>query len=142
MVAINPYLNFKGRTEEAFTFYKTVFGGEFAALQRFKDVPAESKSVDVDGEKIMHMSLPIGKNVLMGTDVVGKDANDFVEGNNFSLTIDAESKEEADRLFKGLSNGGKVQLPMGDAFWGAYFGMLLDPFGIKWMINYPYPKKG
>lgn len=142
MAAINPYLHFKGNTEEAFNFYKSVFGGEFAMVKRYKDIPGqegceEMKIVGDDLEKIMHIALPIGSgNVLMATDAVGSMAEKVVAENNFSISISAESKEEADKLFNGLSEGGNVTMPLADAFWGAYFGMLTDKFGIQWMINF------
>ena len=137
MTAVNPYLNFMGNTEEAFTFYKSVFGGEFSALQRFKDTPEAEKVSAADREKIMHISLPIGKGVtLMATDALESMGQKLEVGNNFSLSIDAESRAEADRLFDGLSKGGKVEMPMQKTFWGSYFGMIEDKFGIQWMVSY------
>jgi PhnB protein len=137
MATINPYLNFKGNTEEAFNFYKSVFGGEFATLQRFKDTPEADKIPASEREKIMHVALPIGKgNMLMATDALESMGQKLVAGNNFYIAIGPESKEEADRLFKGLSSGGQITMPLQDAFWGAYFGMLTDKFGIQWMVNY------
>jgi PhnB protein len=139
MVAINPYLNFPGNTEEAFNFYKSVFGGEFMALQRFKDTPEADKLPAGDQEKIMHVALPIGRgNILMATDALESMGQTLNMGNNFSLTINVDSKDEADNLFISLSAGGKVTMPLQDAFWGAYFGMLTDKFGIQWMVNYDY----
>ena len=138
MAVINPYLNFKGNAEEAFNFYKTVFGGEFAMVMRFKEVPAEAGSnAPEDQDKIMHIALPLGKgNVLMASDVVGDMCNSLTEGNNVTLSLSTESKEEADELYKKLSAGGNVTMPIGDTFWGAYFGMATDKFGINWMISY------
>ena len=142
MATINPYLNFMGNTEEAFNFYKSVFGGEFAGFQRFKDVPGSENMPAEDQEKIMHVALPIGQgNVLMGTDTLESMGHSLAIGSNISLSISADSKEEADQLFNGLSEGGKVEMPMDDAFWGAYFGMFTDKFGVQWMINYDYPKQ-
>ncbi len=142
MAAINPYLNFAGNTEEAFNFYKSVFGGEFVGLTRFKDVPAEAKVPVNEKEKLMHVSLPIGKtNILMGTDALESQGWKLTFGNNFSLSVEAESKEEADKIFKGLSSGGKVTMPQSDTFWGSYFGMVNDKFGIQWMVSYTYPKQ-
>lgn len=142
MATINPYLNFMGNTEEAFNFYKSVFGGEFAGFTRFKDVPGSENMSAEDQEKIMHVALPIGQgNVLMGTDTLESMGHSLAIGNNISLSISADSKEEADQLFNGLSEGGKVEMPMDDAFWGAYFGMFADKFGVQWMINYDYPKQ-
>ncbi len=142
MVTINPYLNFLGNTEEAFNFYKSVFGGEFATLQRFKDVPGTENIPEADKNKIMHVSLPLGNNcVLMATDALESAGHKIEIGNNINLSINVESEAEADRVFNGLSAGGKVEMPMEKTFWGAYFGMFEDKFGIKWMINYDYNQK-
>ena len=142
MPTINPYLNFQGRTEEAFNFYKSVFGGEFIMLQRFKETPAADNVAPNEKEKIMHVALPIGKgNILMATDALESMGQKVVPGNNIQLSLEAESKEEATRLFNGLSAGGKIEQPLKDEFWGAYFGMFTDKFGVKWMVNYTYPKK-
>ena len=141
MPAINPYLNFAGNTEEAFNFYKSVFGGDFLTLQRFKDTPEASKIPKHEQDKVMHVALPIGKgNVLMATDALESMGQKVTFGNNFYITIDPESREEAQRLFDGLSAGGKVEMPMQDAFWGSYFGMFKDRFGVQWMVNYTKPK--
>jgi len=137
MATINPYLNFPGNTEEAFNFYKSVFGGEFAMLQRFKDTPDCDKMPSDVQNKIMHVSLPIGNgNVLMATDAVEQMGFHLTQGNNFYICISPDSKEEADRLFNGLAEGGKISMPLKDMFWGAYYGDLTDKFGIKWMVNY------
>ncbi|HVP36575.1 MAG TPA: VOC family protein [Terriglobales bacterium] len=139
MVTINPYLNFEGNTEEAFKFYRSVFGGDFSRLQRFKGVPGTEKLSPQESEKIMHVSLPIGKhNLLMGTDALESMGHKLIPGNNFSLLISTESKEEAKKIFDGLASGGKIEMPLADAFWGAYFGMLQDKFGIHWMVSYEY----
>jgi PhnB protein len=137
MASINPYLNFAGNTEEAFTFYKTVFGGEFIALQRFKDTPEADKIPEQEREKIMHIALPIGKgNILMATDALESMGHTLTIGNNFYITIQPETRQEAETLFSALSAGGKVEMPLQEAFWGAYFGMCRDRFGIQWMVNY------
>lgn len=137
MATVNPYLNFLGNTEEAFNFYKSVFGGEFAVLQRFKDTGHGANIAESDSEKIMHVALPIGKgNVLMGTDTLESLGHTLTVGNNFHLSLSPESKEEADQLFNGLAEGGQITVPIEKAFWGAYFGMLIDKFGIRWMVNY------
>jgi PhnB protein len=137
MPSLNPYLNFNGNTEEAFNFYKSVFGGEFASLERFKNTPEADKMPEGDKNKIMHIALPVGKdNMLMGTDVLESMGQQLTVGNNFSISINADSQEEADRLFNGLSAGGKVELEMQKTFWGSYFGMFSDKFGIQWMISY------
>jgi PhnB protein len=139
MATVNVYLTFNGNCEEAFLFYKSVFGGEFPYLGRFKDMPQDnSNKMDPGmGEKIMHVSLPISKEtVLMGSDTGGEWASSFKQGNNFSISITADSKEEADRLFQGLSAGGNVTMPMDTTFWGDYFGMWQDKFGINWMMSF------
>ncbi len=142
MANINPYLYFLGNTEEAFNFYKSVFGGEFATHMRFKDLPNQEGCENMSDEelgKIMHIALPISDgNVLMATDAIGEHAKDAVFGNNISLSVNTDSKEEADKIFIGLSEGGTVTMPLSDTFWGAYFGMLEDKFGIRWMVNYDY----
>lgn len=143
MKALNPYLNFNGNTEEVFTFYKSVFGGEFAMFMRFNDVPADvpmdgcidGEPAKDEGNLIMHIALPIGSNVLMGSDIPGHMPG-ATAGTNTSLSIHVESKEEADRVFAGLSAGGSVQMPLDTMFWGDYFGMLTDKFGIQWMVNH------
>jgi PhnB protein len=136
MPVLNPYLQFNGNAEEAFDFYKSVFGGEFHMVMRFKDMPAEYRGDGSDDNLIMHMSLPVGKDsVLMGSDIpshMGK----AITGDNVNISITATSKEEADRLFNGLAAGGKVTMPMGDAFWGSYFGMTADKYGFNWMISF------
>lgn len=138
MKSINPYLNFPGNTEEAFNFYKKVFGGEFlGGVYRFKDTPDADKLSDSDKEKVMHVGLKMGEsNFLMATDALESMGFKVTFGNNFYISIEAESKEEADKLFKGLSEGGKIEMPMADQFWGDYFGSLVDKFGVRWMINY------
>jgi PhnB protein len=139
MATVNAYLTFNGNCEEAFLFYKSVFGGEFPYLGRFKDMPQDdANKMDPEmGEKIMHVSLPISKEtILMGSDTGGEWAASFKQGNNFSISITASSKEEADRLFQGLSAGGNVTMPMDSTFWGDYFGMWQDKFGINWMMSF------
>ncbi len=139
MARINPYLNFNGNTEEAFNFYKSVFGGEFATVMRFGETPGcdEMPIAEGDKNKIMHIALPIGEdNVLMATDALESMGQTLSEGNNFSISISTDSREETDRVFNALADGGKIEMPLGDTFWGAYFGMFQDKFGIRWMINY------
>ncbi|MCC8426146.1 VOC family protein [Mucilaginibacter sp. UR6-11] len=136
MAKINPYLNFLGKTEEAFNFYKSVFGGEFLTLQRFKDTPHGDKMSAEDKEKIMHVALPIGGNILMGTDALETMGQSLKFGDNISIAIDPESIDEANKLFNALAAGGKVIMPMEKMFWGAWFGMLVDAFGVQWMVNY------
>ena len=141
MAAFNPYLNFNGNTEEAFNFYKSVFSGEFATIVRFRDVPGnENMPTDVL-DKIMHIALPIGNgNMLMATDSLESLGQKLVQGNNHYLIISTGSKEEADDIYSKLSVNGKIEMPLSDTFWGAYYGAFTDQFGIQWMINYDYPK--
>ncbi len=148
MAKINPYLNFNGNTEEAFNFYKSVFGGEFAMVMRFGEMPGcdempEDKQIsEGDKSKIMHIALPIGKdNVLMATDAIDSMGQKLTEGNNFSISISTDSKEEAENLFNALAEGGTVTMPLADTFWGAYFGMLKDKFGIQWMVDHESHQK-
>jgi PhnB protein len=137
MPALNPYLNFPGNTEEAFNFYKSVFGGEFAMVMRFKDTPEAEKMSPQDRNKLMHIALPIGKNnVLMGTDTIESMGQKLGMGNNLHISIHTESKAEADRIFGALFKGGKIEVPIGDMFWGDYFGMGTDKFGVHWMVSF------
>lgn len=141
MATINPYINFQGNTEEAFNFYRSVFGGEFSAVMRFKDMPGcdgpDAQISEADGEKIMHISLPIGNsNILMATDALESMGQKLTVGNNHHIHIGVDSKEEADKFFNQLSDGGTVEMPLEDAFWGSYFGITADKFGVKWMIDY------
>jgi len=141
MATLNTYLNFQGNTEEVFNFYKSVFGGEFSMLQRFKDTPFGQQMSDSEKEMIMHIALPVGKtSVLMATDALESMGQTLTNGNNSSISIHAESEEEANKLFNGLSEGGKVTMPLEKAFWGDYFGMFNDKYGIQWMVSYSYPK--
>lgn len=134
---VNPYLNFNGNTEEAFNFYKSVFGGEFLAIMRFSDNPGCGEIPEAEKGKIMHIALPIGKGtVLMATDALESMGQKLTFGNNFYISLAPESKEEAERLFNGLSAGGKIEMPLQDMFWGDYFGTFADKFGVQWMINY------
>lgn len=138
MVTSNIYLNFNGNCEEAFNFYKSVIGGEFGYLGRFGEMPpAETaRLAEEDKNKIMHVSLPIGTSILMGSDCNTEQGACFIIGNNFSISVTAESKEEADKLFNGLIAGGQVVMPLMNTFWGDYFGMLTDKFGVNWMISF------
>lgn len=138
MATTNTYLNFNGNCEEAFNFYKSVFGGEFTYIGRFGEMPPSDdfKVPDSDKNKIMHVSLPIGSSILMGSDTVGDWAPTFVAGNNFSISITADTKSEADTLFGALSAGGQVTMPLENTFWGDYFGMFTDKFGVNWMISF------
>lgn len=143
MASFNPYLNFHGNSEEAFNFYKSVFGGEFTALVRFKDMPETSNVPDNEKDKIMHISLPIGNgNVLMATDTLDSLNQKLTQGNNFYIAITPDTKQDADRLFSKLSAGGKVEMPMQEQVWGSYFGSFKDKYGIQWMIDFPTKPQG
>jgi PhnB protein len=138
MATTNTYLTFNGNCEEAFFFYKSVFGGDFNYMGRFNEMPPQegNQMSEADGNRIMHVSLPIGTSILMGSDTGGEWAKSYVQGNNFSVSITADSKDEADRLFNGLAAGGNVTMPLSDTFWGDYFGMLIDKFGVGWMMSF------
>lgn len=135
MASINPYLYFSGNCEEAFNFYKSIFGSEFSSFQRFKDVPRENPLPEGEEQWVLHVELPIGKGtVLMGCDSPSARGN-VVSGNNFNISILCDSSEETDRLFTDLSAGGQVSMPLQETYWEARFGMFTDKFGIQWMIN-------
>jgi PhnB protein len=137
MALINPHINFNGNAEEAFTFYKSVFGGDFAKVIRFKDLSSpEFPVAENEANKIMHIALPIGKNILMANDVPEIMGQVNENENRSKISISAESREEADRLFSGLSAGGTVEMPIDDSPWGSYFGMFRDKFGIEWMVDF------
>ena len=144
MPKVNVYLNFAGNTEEAFNFYKSVFGGEFSSLVRFKDMPMEGFSIPPEDEnKLMHIGLPIGQGeMLMATDTLTSMGQKLVQGNNIHISVHPESKEEADRIFNALSSGGKVEMPISDQIWGDYFGSFTDKFGVHWMVNYTPKREG
>jgi len=134
-IQMNPYLNFDGNAEQAFNFYKSVFGGDFATVMRFKDNPQCEGISEQDKQLIMHIALPIdGGGMLMASDALESLGQKLTVGNNFYISLAPEKREDADRLFSGLSDGGKVEMPMTEMFWG-YFGCFADKFGIKWMLN-------
>lgn len=140
MITINPYLNFNGNCLEAFEFYKSVFGGDFPYLARWKDMPAEAGHPLPQelSDKIMHMSLPISKETaLMGADVAEAFGQKAEFGNNINLMINVQSKEEADAIWAKLSESGTITMPLEYAFWGDYFGALVDKYGINWMVDGP-----
>lgn len=144
MTTINTYLTFNGNCEEAFNFYRSVFGGEFASVSKFSDMPEDPKYPvsEEDSDKIMHVSLPISEEtVLMGSDTGSEWGKNFNQGNNFSISINAGTRAEADRFFDELSKNGKVLMPMSDTFWESYFGMLTDQFGIQWMVSFHDPSR-
>ena len=137
MARINPHINFNGNAEEAFNFYKSVFGGEFARIMRFKDLAsAEFAVAEIEANKIMHIALPIGKDVLMANDIPERMGRTNENENRSKIVISAESKEEADKLFNGLSAGGQVEMPIADSPWSSYFGMFRDKYGIEWMVDF------
>ncbi|MEO0036942.1 MAG: PhnB-like protein [Bacteroidota bacterium] len=143
MAQINPHINFNGNAEEAFTFYKSVFGGEFATIMRFKDIASEDFPVsEKEANKIMHIALPIGPSVLMANDVPEMMGPTNENENRSKIVISAESKEEADHLFNGLSAGGQIEMPITDSPWGSYFGMFRDKYGIEWLVDYDPKYKG
>jgi PhnB protein len=143
MASINPHINFNGNAEEAFNFYKSVFGGEFVKIMRFKDLAsAEFKVAENEANKIMHIALPIGKSVLMANDVPEILGRTNENENRSKIVISAESKEEADKLFNGLSAGGQIEMPISDSPWGSYFGMFRDKYGIEWMVDFDSNYKG
>ena len=137
MALINPYINFNGNAEEALNFYKSVFGGEFALIVRFKDMPnLEFPIAENEANKIMHIALPIGQNVLMADDVPERMGKVNENENRSKISVSAQSREEADKLFNGLSAGGSVEMPIADSPWGSYFGMFRDKYGIEWMVDF------
>ena len=138
MALINPHINFNGNAEEAFTFYKSVFGGEFAKVIRFKDIESpEFPVAENEKNKIMHIALPIGKsNMLMANDVPESMGKTNENENRSKIVIIAESKEEADKLFNGLSVGGQIEGPISDSPWGSYFGCFRDKYGIEWIVEF------
>lgn len=135
MISLNPYLNFPGTSEEAFTFYKSVFGGEFRAVMRFSETPDGEKMPAELRDKIMHISLPIGNNVIMATDAFESLGHKLVEGNNSYISISPDSLEETRRLFVALSEGGQVEMPLEKMFWG-WFASFKDKFGTRWMLDF------
>lgn len=134
---LNPYLNFDGNAEEAFRFYQSVFGGELF-LQRMSDTPEAENLPENERNLVMHVALPIGKGqYLMASDCLASAGHVLHVGNNNYISITPDSREEADRLFQGLSAGGEIEMPMEDMFWGDYFGSFKDRYGVCWMINFP-----
>ena len=144
MPKINPYVHFNGNAEEAFTFYRSVFGGEFARIVRFSAFASPENPIsEKEANKVAHVALPIGtENILMGSDVPEFMGRVNEEENRSKIQITAASREEADRLFHGLSAGGKIEMPIGDSPWGTYFGMFRDKYGIEWMIDFDARNNG
>lgn len=142
MAQINPHINFNGNAEEAFNFYKSVFGGEFTKTMRFKDLASDDFPVpEHEKNKIMHIALAIGKSILMGNDIPEILGRTNENENRSKIVITAESKEEADKLFNGLSVGGQIEMPISDSPWGTYFGMFRDKYGIEWMVDFDSTNK-
>lgn len=140
MTRASLYLNFAGTSEEALAFYRSVLGGEFLGIMRYRDMPGAPEMSSADAEKVMHMTLPVGENLMLhASDTLESRGQNLVAGNNFSIMLEPESKAEADRLFNQLSAGGVVEMPMQDMFWGDYYGAFTDRFGVHWMINYANP---
>jgi PhnB protein len=142
MTTINPWINFNGNAEEAFTFYKSVFGGEFTKIIRFKDIAsAEMPVAEKEENKIMYIALTINEgNILIGNDVPEILGRVNENENRSKISINTESKEEADRLFSSLSQGGQAEFPMGESPWGTYFGMFRDKYGIEWTVEFSLNK--
>lgn len=137
MAVINPHINFNGNAEEAFLFYQSIFGGEFVKIMRFKDLSSPEFPIpEKEANKIMHISLPIGKNLLIANDVPEILGKVNENENRSKISVSAETREEADKIFNGLSAGGDIEYPLGDSPWGTYFGALRDKFGIEWMVEF------
>lgn len=142
MLSTNPYLNFTGDSELALNFYRSVFGGDFTHILRYRDMPGNEKMAAEDQDKVINITLTIQDGIsFMATDVLPSTNQELVSGNNFHININAESEAEADKIFPLLAEGGKIKMPLNKTFWGGYFGMCTDKFGISWMINYTYPQK-
>ena len=143
MALINPHVNFNGNAEEAFNFYKSVFGGEFAMIVRMSDMSSPDFPIsDEDRDKIMHIALPIGNNILMGNDIPASMGRVDENENRSKISVSAETREEADKIFSGLSEGGNIEMPIAYSPWGSYFGMFRDKYGIEWMIDFDPKFKG
>ncbi len=143
-VRVNTYLNFAGNAREAFEFYKSVFGGELSSVVKFKDFPIEGLTIpEEDGDKMMHIALPLGDDTtLMATDTLESLGQELAHGNNVYLSLHPDTRSEADRIFTALSEGGEIEMPIGDQAWGDYFGSLRDKFGVRWMVNHHPPERG
>jgi PhnB protein len=142
MTKLNIYLNFAGQSEEAFGFYRSVFGGEFSSLIRFKDMPMPGVDLPKEAEdKMMHIALPVGNDILMASDALESMGQKLVPGNNSYISVHLDSKDEASRVYQALSAGGAVEMAIADQPWGDYWGSFTDKFGVQWMVSYTYPKK-
>ncbi|MCA9954939.1 MAG: VOC family protein [Anaerolineales bacterium] len=141
MTTITAYVNYNGNCEEAFNFYANIFEGSSLSFDRFSSMPDADQMPESDQNKIMHAALTLGnRGLIMGSDVVQGMSGEVVFGNNFGLTLQPDSEEEAIRLFNALSAGGTVTMPLEKTFWNATFGMFIDKFGINWMVNYDHPQ--
>ena len=140
-MSLNTYLFFDGNCREAFELYRSVFGGEYQILQTFGDGPPDMNVAEEEKDLVMHVSLPVGAGVLMGSDSASAFGPPPVQGTNFAISIDADSREHCDEIFAKLSEGGAVTMPMQETFWGAYFGSWTDRFGVGWMISYQLPQE-
>ncbi len=138
---LNTYLNFRGNCREAFEFYRSVFGGDFLIMSSFREAPPGTEIAEDELDNVMHVSLPVGDSMLMGSDMPTGFGPPIVPGNNFSVTIGADSREQTDDLFAKLSEGGRVTMPLEDMFWGDYFGSCTDKFGINWQISFHDPQE-
>lgn len=137
---LNTYLTFERECRQAFEFYRSVFGGDFLFIQTFGDGPPDLQVPEDEQHRVMHVSLPVGDSVLMGSDSTSAFGPPPKIGGNFSITVSPDSREDADRLLAGLADGGEMLTPMQDMFWGAYFGMCVDKFGIRWQVNFENPE--
>ena len=143
MATINPYINFNGNAEEAFNFYKSVFGGEFGKITRFKDIASDEFPVpEKEANKIMRIELHVGENILIANDVPESMGRVNENENRFKIAVTADSKEEADKIFNGLSAGGAVEMPMAESPWGTYFAMFRDKYGIEWTVEFDTKHNG
>lgn len=137
MRSANPYLYFPGNTREAFNFYKSVFGGEFTDVLTHRDMAGNEMGVaEAELDLIAHIALPLGDSLLMGTDETGSAAKQFIVGNNFHITLEVDTEEEAERVYDGLAAGGKATVPLEESSWAKKFGMCTDRFGVQWMVMY------
>lgn len=135
-------MNFNGNTEEAFNLYKSVFGGNFLMIQRMKDTPESGNVPAHEKDRIMHVALPIGNGTtLMGSDILESMGHQLTLGNNMHISVSTDSEKEAEKIFTRLSVGGKITMPLEKAFWGDYFGMVADKFGVQWMVSFNENKR-
>lgn len=133
----NIYLNFNGNAEEAFHFYRSVFGGEFSAVHRMGEAPESDKLPEKERNRILHIGLPVGDNLmLMASDIIESAGHKLNEGNNYYISIHPDSETEAHQFFNALAEGGEIEMPLKQQFWGSLFGAFTDKYGIKWMVDH------